>query len=105
MNATPIVGDEYSCLATLLANLIAKYADVVIGSEEDFTACLGYEIPGSNENFTELNVEGYKAMISAAAEEYPNFKAVAAMLHTVRTASVNDWKALCWSDGAGLPLS
>ena len=78
---------------------VAKYADVVIGSEEDFTACLGYEIPGSNENFTELNVEGYKAMISEAAKEYPNFKAVAAMLHTVRTASINDWKALCWSDG------
>ena len=29
MNANPIVGDEYSGLATLLANLIAKYADVL----------------------------------------------------------------------------
>lgn len=78
---------------------VAKYADVVIGSEEDFTACLGYEIPGNNANLTDLNVEGYKEMISSAAKEYPNFKAVAAMLHTVRTASINDWRALCWSDG------
>ena len=29
MNANPTVGDEYSGLATLLANLIAKYADVL----------------------------------------------------------------------------
>ena len=29
MNANPIVGDEYSGLATLLVNLIAKYADVL----------------------------------------------------------------------------
>lgn len=29
LNANPTVGDEYSGLATLLANLIAKYADVL----------------------------------------------------------------------------
>ena len=35
MNANATVGDEYSGLANLLANLIAKYADVLDLEEED----------------------------------------------------------------------
>ena len=27
---------------------IAKYVDVMIGNEEDFTACLGFEIEGND---------------------------------------------------------
>ena len=38
-------------------------------------------------------------MICEAAKAYPNFKAVATTLRTVRTATVNDWKAICWADG------
>ena len=38
-------------------------------------------------------------MINKAAETYPNFKVVATTLRTVRTATVNDWSALCWADG------
>ena len=78
---------------------VAKYVDVMIGNEEDFTACLGFQIEGNDENLKELNVEGYKKMIGAAAAAYPNFKAVATTLRTVRTATVNDWKALCWAQG------
>ena len=78
---------------------IAKYVDVMIGNEEDFTACLGFEIEGNDEGLKKLNVEGYKKMINRAAETYPNFKAVATTLRTVRTATVNDWSALCWADG------
>ena len=78
---------------------IAKYVDVMIGNEEDFTACLGFEIEGNDENLKELNLEGYKKMIGRAAETYPNFKVVATTLRTVKTATVNDWKAICWADG------
>ena len=38
-------------------------------------------------------------MISEAAETYPNFKVVATTLRTVKTATINDWSALCWADG------
>jgi 2-dehydro-3-deoxygluconokinase len=38
-------------------------------------------------------------MIGLAAETYPNFKVVATTLRTVKTATVNDWKAICWADG------
>ena len=78
---------------------IAKYVDVMIGNEEDFTACLGFEIEGNDENLKELNIDGYKKMINKAASAYPNFKAVATTLRTVKSATVNDWSALCWADG------
>lgn len=78
---------------------IAGYVDVMIGNEEDFTACLGFEIEGNDANLKELNLSGYKKMINQAAQAYPNFKAVATTLRTVRTATVNDWSAICWADG------
>ena len=78
---------------------IASYVDVMIGNEEDFTACLGFEIEGQDASLKELNVDGYKKMIETAVQTYPNFKAVATTLRTVKTATVNDWSALCWADG------
>jgi len=78
---------------------IAKYVDVMIGNEEDFTASLGFEVEGADENLTVLPIEGYKKMIETAIKTYPNFKVVATTLRTVHSASVNDWGALCWHDG------
>jgi 2-dehydro-3-deoxygluconokinase len=78
---------------------IAKYVDVMIGNEEDFTACLGFEIEGNDENLKELNLDGYKKMLNEAVKTYPNWKAVATTLRTVKTATVNDWKAMCYADG------
>lgn len=78
---------------------IAKHIDVMIGNEEDFTACLGFEVPGNDENLKELNIDGYKHMINNAVSEFPNFQVVATTLRTVKTASVNDWGAMCWADG------
>ncbi len=71
----------------------------MIGNEEDFTACLGFKIEGNDENLKKLNIEGYKKMIGEAAKTYPNFKAVATTLREVKTATVNDWSALCWAGG------
>lgn len=78
---------------------IAKYVDVMIGNEEDFTACLGLEIEGNAGDFSKLSIEGYKKMLDKAAEIYPNFKVAATTLREVHSATVNDWSALCWADG------
>ncbi|MBP5198285.1 MAG: sugar kinase, partial [Lachnospiraceae bacterium] len=78
---------------------IAKYVDVMIGNEEDFTACLGFEIEGNDADLKNLNIDGYKKMINEAVREYPNFKAVATTLREVKTATINDWSALCYADG------
>lgn len=78
---------------------IAKHIDVMIGNEEDFTACLGFDVEGNDEDLKELNLDGYKKMINEAVKTYPNFKLVATTLRTVRTATINDWSAICWADG------
>ena len=83
---------------------IAKYVDVMIGNEEDFTACLGFEIEGNDENLKQLNLDGYKKMINHAAEVYPNFKVVATTLREVKTATVykaKDYKGLEIMDRVG----
>lgn len=78
---------------------IAKYIDVMIGNEEDFTACLGLEVPGNDERLTELNLDGYKVMVKNAVKAYPNFKVVATTLREVKSATINDWRAMCYADG------
>lgn len=79
---------------------LAKYVDVMIGNEEDYTACLGFEVKGNEENLKKLDLAGYKSMIDLAVNEYPNFKVTATTLRTVKTATVNDWGAICWSGGS-----
>lgn len=76
---------------------IAKYIDVMIGNEEDFTACLGFEIQGSD--LHALSIDGYRAMMDEAAHAYPNFRVIGTTLREVKTATVNDWAAIAWSDG------
>ena len=78
---------------------IAKYVDVMIGNEEDFTACLGFEVEGVDENLTNLDISGFQNMIKKAVAEFPNFKATGTTLRGVKTATVNDWGAMCWADG------
>jgi len=75
---------------------IAKYVDVMIGNEEDFTACLGFSVAGVDENLSKLEASAFKEMIEKVIAAYPNFKAVATTLRGVKTATVNDWGAVCW---------
>ena len=78
---------------------IAKYVDVMIGNEEDFTACLGLEVQGVDANLSKLDTASFRAMIEEAVKRYPNFQVVATTLRAVRSASFNDWGAIAWKDG------
>lgn len=78
---------------------IAKYVDVMIGNEEDFTASLGFKVEGVDHNLTHIETDAFKAMIETAVNAYPNFKVAATTLRGVRTATVNDWSAILWHDG------
>ncbi len=78
---------------------IARHVDVMIGNEEDFTACLGFAVEGVDDTLTDLNVSSFQRMIEKAVAAFPNFKATATTLRGVRTATVNDWGAMCWVDG------
>jgi len=78
---------------------IAKYVDVMIGNEEDFTASLGFEVAGADHNISKIEIDAFKSMIETAVKEYPNFKVAATTLRRVITATKNDWSAICWHDG------
>ncbi|WHP16900.1 sugar kinase [Cellulomonas sp. ES6] len=81
---------------------IARHVDVMIGNEEDFTAALGFEVEGVDENISAIEVGSFAAMIERVAAEFGNFQVIATTLRTVRTATVNDWGALAWSPESGL---
>jgi 2-dehydro-3-deoxygluconokinase len=78
---------------------IAKFVDVMIGNEEDFTACLGFKVEGADENLLHIDVTAFKQMIETAVKTFPNFKATATTLRAAKTATVNDWAAIAWHDG------
>lgn len=80
---------------------LAPLVDVMIGNEEDFTASLGFDVPGTDEQLRELPSASFRTMISKATAAYPNFTVVATTLRTVITATVNDWGAIAWSDENG----
>src|SRR6266704_5285826 len=69
---------------------IAQYVDVMIGNEEDFTACLGFHVEGADENLLDIDVSAFKKMIETAVKTYPNFKATATTLRAAKTATIND---------------
>ena len=77
---------------------LMPFVDVVIGNEEDFSAALGFDVLGLDDKLSDFQVDGYKRMIEAAVKEFP-FKVVATTLRKVRTATRNDWGAICYADG------
>ncbi len=80
---------------------LAPHVDVMLGNEEDFTACLGFEVEGTGPGLTELDTAAFRTMIDRAAREFPNFQVVATTLRSVRSATVNDWSAIAWSRESG----
>ena len=53
---------------------IARNVDVMIGNEEDFTACLGFEVEGVDENISNIQVDKFKNMIEQVVSEFPNLR-------------------------------
>jgi 2-dehydro-3-deoxygluconokinase len=78
---------------------IAKYVDVMIGNEEDFTASLGFEVKGADEHLLHIDIGAFKQMIETVVKTYPNFQVAATTLRAAKTATINDWAATCWMDG------
>lgn len=78
---------------------LAPLVDVMIGNEEDFTAALGFEVEGADEDLSKLDVRNFRKMIEKAVGEFPNFKVVATTLRNAKTASINDWGAICYANG------
>ena len=78
---------------------IAPYVDVMLGNEEDFISSLGFTVDNTDENFSKLDVTNFKRMIKQVVHTFPNFKVVATTLRNAKTATSNDWGAICYSEG------
>lgn len=78
---------------------LARHVDVMLGNEEDFTACLGFDLKGVDPNLTKLERESFRQMIAEAVKTYPNIRVVATTLRAVKSATRNDWGAIGWTGG------
>ena len=78
---------------------LASLVDVMLGNEEDFSTALGFDVEGADDTLSALDPAAYGRMIDSVVETYPNLSVVATTLRVVRSATRNDWGALCWRDG------
>jgi len=78
---------------------LAPMVDVMLGNEEDFSAALGFEVGGLDEHISNVEAEAFKKMIASVVKEFP-FEVVATTLRKAKTASFNDWGAICYTDGS-----
>jgi 2-dehydro-3-deoxygluconokinase len=78
---------------------LAPLIDVMLGNEEDFSAALGFEVEGLDKHHSKLDPANFQKMIESATREFPNFRVVATTLRHARTATLNDWGAVCFADG------
>ena len=76
------------------------YIDCLIGNEEDFQKVLGYEVEGVDvEKGGALDTGAFKNMVNKVVKDYPNIKVVGTTLRGVKTALINDWSAILWTEG------
>ena len=78
---------------------LVPYIDALIGNEEDFQKVLGYEVAGVDVEKGELDTTAFKSMVERVVRDHPNVKIVGTTLRGVKTALINDWSAILWSDG------
>ena len=78
---------------------IVPAVDVLIGNEEDFSAALGFKVEGLDAGCSRLDSAGFKAMMAQVAKTFPNLKAVATTLRIAKTATINDWGAILYTEG------
>jgi 2-dehydro-3-deoxygluconokinase len=79
---------------------LAPLVDVMLGNEEDFTAALGFVVEGANENLSDLDTASFRRMIENVIVTYPNLKVVGTTLRHAKTATRNDWGAVCYCSGS-----
>ena len=77
---------------------LAPLADMMLGNEEDFTAALGFEVSGLDEHHSKLDPDNFKGMIEKVVQDFPNPALIATTLRHARTATRNDWGAICYYD-------
>lgn len=86
-------------LAQSTTKPLVPFIDCLIGNEEDFEKVLGYHAEGVDIEKNEMDTSAFKKMVERVVKDYPNVKVVGTTLRGVKTALINDWSAIMWSEG------
>ena len=84
---------KYGKSAPEVMGELIKYADIVIGNEEDCQKSLGVEVNIDVES-GELQAEKYKEITDKILSLYPNIKKIAITLRESYSANYNGWSAV-----------
>jgi len=79
---------------------LAKYVDVMLGNEEDFHGLASASRSRARTRASRRSTSpAYQKMIETARKTFPNFAVVRDDAPSRKTATVNDWSAICYADG------
>lgn len=78
---------------------IASVADILVGNEEDYQLCLGFQGPEAGGRDLSDKIENFRQMIAQAQKRYPNTRMFATTLRQVISANEHLWGALLLCDG------
>jgi 2-dehydro-3-deoxygluconokinase len=81
--------------AAAVNRALVEHVDVLFGNEEDYSAALGYEIEGVDAAFGQLDPAAYDRMLAQVLDDHDRVSIAASTLRQVRSASRNDWSAVC----------
>jgi 2-dehydro-3-deoxygluconokinase len=79
--------------------MLTPLVDVMLGNEEDFTAALGFKVAELDADHSRLEAADFQKTIGKVVQQFPNLMLVAITLRNAKTATVNDWGAICYHGG------
>jgi 2-dehydro-3-deoxygluconokinase len=95
LNFRPSLWKDAGVAPATVNRELVRHADVLIGNEEDFSAGLGYELDGVDNDLLELDPMLYARLLHDVVADYPQLAVAAATLRQVRSATINDWSGVC----------
>ncbi len=78
---------------------LIPYIDCLIGNEEDFQKVLGYDVEDVDVEKGEIDATAFKQMVNKVVTDFPNINIVGTTLRGVKSAGINDWSAIMWTEG------
>ena len=82
---------------------LVDLVDVLLGNEEDFSVGLGYELGGPTPSCSRSTPTPTEGLLREVLERNPELSIVASTLREARTATINDWSAVCRTRSGASP--
>jgi len=92
--AISLLASEYGKSAPEVMSELIKYADIVVGNEEDCQKALGVKVDNIDIESGKLQAKRYKELTDKILSLYPNIKKIAITLRESHSANHNGWSAV-----------